>query len=236
MALHHCMIHTRHFKTVWWSHLQGSNIQWTMLEQVDTGIYNVSVNGVWLARMLSWPILNRNWQPTADRMVKNKFATLQGNVPKVNLHWSNQIYLYPELNAYGDNDTRKMWLSSGSMYSWTNNIAGISLACTLDDRNCGLIPGKGKKFIFWKSSRPLLWPTKPHGLSLWDLSSQYVILPTHLGMLYITSIPPHKVMECCFSRHRDNLTLLFWFSFLGAFYIKGFMLYECFVPWIIPEF
>jgi len=57
-----------------------------MLEQVDTGIYNVSVNGVWLAGMLSWPILNRNWQPTADRMVQNKFATLQGNVPKVNLH------------------------------------------------------------------------------------------------------------------------------------------------------
>jgi len=52
------------------------------------------------------------------------------------------------MNTYGENDTRKMWLSSGSMYSGTNNIGGISLACTRDDRNCGLIPGMGKKFIF----------------------------------------------------------------------------------------
>jgi len=52
-----------------------------MLEQVDTGIYNVSVNGVWLAGKLSWSILNRKWQQTAGRTVQNKFATLQGNVP-----------------------------------------------------------------------------------------------------------------------------------------------------------
>jgi len=52
-----------------------------MLEQVDAGIHNVIVKGVWLAGKLSWPILKRNWQPTADRMFQNKFATLQGNVP-----------------------------------------------------------------------------------------------------------------------------------------------------------
>ena len=40
-----------------------------MLEQVDTGIYNVSVKGVWLAGKLSWPISNRNWQLTAERLV-----------------------------------------------------------------------------------------------------------------------------------------------------------------------
>lgn len=87
MALHHCMIHAWHFKTVWWSHLQGSSIQWIMLEQVDTGIYNVSVNGDWLVGKvklanLGQGLATNNWQnDPIYKTFQNKFSTLQGNVP-----------------------------------------------------------------------------------------------------------------------------------------------------------
>lgn len=63
--------------------ISSSRVQYPM-NNAGTGGYrniNVSVNGVWLAGKLSWPILNRSWQPTADRMFQNKFATLQGNFP-----------------------------------------------------------------------------------------------------------------------------------------------------------